>query len=634
MGPTVECTEQSGEKDSHVEALMLSIAELSTSQEYMAKEATDLLNKYVSREKLFYSAVNGIQIYCTETLQNVKNYAYQIRSAAINEATTIVANAKLETEAWEAKKAKLSVIKEFEGKIKLYVGGHRFTTSLTTLRRFPDTMLGAMFSGRHTFHLDEEGFYFIDRDGTHFRYILNFLRAPETFECDLTGTALKELKRECDYYALNELMFPSKIIPPFTCNTSSGHQVIIAQDEPGLWYANGELLRVCVHCYCAEYTEPTNSQQPEHNSTSFGFTGGFIVPAPQPNFSLAATPAPWAVKLNERRSFIMNFERAVGVHGGNIDFSIQPKPADSNMSDTESDSKITRGKLASSVACLLDDQMDVAKEAASLQEQLTSIISSFTQKENAYVSAVTKLHQDYDLIIQEAVDEATNLRNMAAAEGMQILVNAKQESAAWIVEKAALAHTQAFESRVKLDVGGNKFTTSLTTLRRFPDTMIGAIFSGRHALPQDEDGYHFIDRDGTHFRYILNFLRAPESFLPDLPPTQLMELREECYYYGLLELMFPFAPTVEFSMTTRSGEVINISRRKDLLWWYIPVWDTSSYYDLYICKYCHAVCLPATATAKAENRFIANICKVVPAHEILEEQPQPDTCVVCGHVAV
>ena len=151
MDPTVESTEQSGEKDSYVEALMLSIAELSTTQEYMAKEATDLLNKFVSREKLFYSAVNGIQIYCTETLQNVKNDACQIRSAGINEAATIVANAKLETEAWEAEKAKLSVIKEFEGKIKLDVGGHRFTTSLTTLRRFPDTMLGAMFFGRHSF---------------------------------------------------------------------------------------------------------------------------------------------------------------------------------------------------------------------------------------------------------------------------------------------------------------------------------------------------------------------------------------------------------------------------------------------------------------------------------------------------
>ena len=29
-----------------------------------------------------------------------------------------------------------------------------------------------------------------------------------------------------------------------------------------------------------------------------------------------------------------------------------------------------------------------------------------------------------------------------------------------------------------------------------------------NAYHQDEKGYFFIDRDGTHFRYILNFLRT------------------------------------------------------------------------------------------------------------------------------
>uniref|UniRef100_A0A7S3HNI9 BTB domain-containing protein n=1 Tax=Spumella elongata TaxID=89044 RepID=A0A7S3HNI9_9STRA len=116
----------------------------------------------------------------------------------------------METEVWELEKERLSHIKSFESKIKLDVGGVKFTTSLTTLRRFPDTMIGAMFSGRHAFQLDDEGYYFIDRDGTHFRYILNFLRSPETFLCELTGPALNEFKNECDYYALNELMFPFK----------------------------------------------------------------------------------------------------------------------------------------------------------------------------------------------------------------------------------------------------------------------------------------------------------------------------------------------------------------------------------------------------------------------------------------
>ena len=60
--------------------------------------------------------------------------------------------------------------------IKLNVGGHIHTTSTLTLTKEPLSMLAAMFSGRHSVKAQEDGSYFIDRDGTHFRYILNYLR--------------------------------------------------------------------------------------------------------------------------------------------------------------------------------------------------------------------------------------------------------------------------------------------------------------------------------------------------------------------------------------------------------------------------------------------------------------------------
>jgi hypothetical protein len=106
-------------------------------------------------------------------------------------------------------------------------------------------------------------------------------------------------------------------------------------------------------------------------------------------------------------------------------------------------------------------------------------------------------------------------------------------------EKEEMSKVQHFEPIVKLDVGGVRVTTSLTTLRRFPDTMIGCMFSGRHALPKGKDGYFFIDRDGTHFRHILNFLRSPESYKPVLTNAEAEELLGECKYYGIDQLMFP-----------------------------------------------------------------------------------------------
>ena len=60
--------------------------------------------------------------------------------------------------------------------IPLNVGGCHFVTTLSTLIKDKDSMLAAMFSGRHELDTDSEGRYFIDRDGTYFKEILNYLR--------------------------------------------------------------------------------------------------------------------------------------------------------------------------------------------------------------------------------------------------------------------------------------------------------------------------------------------------------------------------------------------------------------------------------------------------------------------------
>ena len=103
----------------------------------------------------------------------------------------------------------------------------------------------------------------------------------------------------------------------------------------------------------------------------------------------------------------------------------------------------------------------------------------------------------------------------------------------WEKEKKAIASSHTFDTKIKLDVGGTHFTTTLTTLTRFPDSMIGAMFSGRHKIVTDESGYFFIDRDGAHFRHILNYLRCPEDF--DASAIRC----KEASYYGLESFMFP-----------------------------------------------------------------------------------------------
>ena len=284
--------------DSQEEEILLRVGQLSVSQNDMKKETTDLqsslgdlLNKYVSREESFQRTVKDFQEHCIQKAKKMEEEANQIRADAATEAADLIAAAKLEIEVWEAEKKKLAVIKSFEPKIKLDVGGNRFTTSLTTLRRFPDTMIGAMFSGRHAFHLDEEGYYFIDRDGTHVRCTLNFLRSPETFVCDLSGAAMKELKSECDYYGILEIMFPFVPIPAFTCGNPYGQIVTASQDSNGVWSVNNQPLKICIHCFRADYSH-------------CGVVGH------QPNYM-----------------YVQTFNTTVQSKGGVIDWSMQPKPS-------------------------------------------------------------------------------------------------------------------------------------------------------------------------------------------------------------------------------------------------------------------------------------------------------------------
>lgn len=83
------------------------------------------------------------------------------------------------------------------------------------------------------------------------------------------------------------------------------------------------------------------------------------------------------------------------------------------------------------------------------------------------------------------------------------------------------------------------YTTSLLTLTRESDSMLAAMFSGRHELLKEEDGCVFIDRDGTHFRYVLNYLRDGGVNMDCLPRDRqlLRELKKEATYYQLHGLL-------------------------------------------------------------------------------------------------
>lgn len=89
--------------------------------------------------------------------------------------------------------------------VKLNVGGVIYTTTKSTLCKYPNSMLGAMFNGSLSTSLDENGCVFIDRDGELFKYVLNYMRSsrlavPHDFK------DLDQLSAEADFYQITSLI--------------------------------------------------------------------------------------------------------------------------------------------------------------------------------------------------------------------------------------------------------------------------------------------------------------------------------------------------------------------------------------------------------------------------------------------
>ena len=138
----------------------------------------------------------------------------------------------------------------------------------------------------------------------------------------------------------------------------------------------------------------------------------------------------------------------------------------------------------------------------------------------------------------------------------------EQESIDAMSKKLDQVH---FSSTVKLNVGGQHFTTSVQTLRKDPNSMLAAMFSGKFEMKPSEDGSFFIDRDGTYFRFILNYLRNGELILPD-GATFLKELEAEAKFYQLQGILDELKPK-ESKVFEESVILTNEEHRRVLKSW-------------------------------------------------------------------
>eukprot|EP01113_Clastostelium_recurvatum_P022588 TRINITY_DN26_c0_g1_i2.p2 TRINITY_DN26_c0_g1~~TRINITY_DN26_c0_g1_i2.p2 ORF type:complete len:133 (-),score=39.87 TRINITY_DN26_c0_g1_i2:141-539(-) len=104
------------------------------------------------------------------------------------------------------------------------------------------------------------------------------------------------------------------------------------------------------------------------------------------------------------------------------------------------------------------------------------------------------------------------------------------------IEMTEKVMVRNFQQSIVLNVGGQRFRTSLDTLLSDPRSCFAATFGGRVPPTPQADGSYFIDRDGTHFRHILNYLRTHELILPrkiTKDPALMKEFKREAEYYQI-----------------------------------------------------------------------------------------------------
>ena len=135
-----------------------------------------------------------------------------------------------------------------------------------------------------------------------------------------------------------------------------------------------------------------------------------------------------------------------------------------------------------------------------------------TPSSKALEEALGFMKKAYDIMRKEAED-----------------VRKEKEAFESVAKKLEHVH---FSSTIELNVGGQHFTTSLQTLSKDTGSMLHAMFSGRFDTKPAEDGSYFIDRDGTNFRYILNYLRTGRLLLPEDKLVR-KELLEEAEFYQI-----------------------------------------------------------------------------------------------------
>jgi N-acetylneuraminic acid mutarotase len=148
----------------------------------------------------FHKALGGLLATARRRLEGALAEVAREKAQGLAEVATQKAELRREIEAMQTH------VEKQQGRVELNIGGHRFQTSVQTLRRLPHTFFDAYFSGRYAQDVCLDGSIFVDRDGEHFGHVLEYMRDGVVSVAEAGArpsvSLLRALKREFGYYCI------------------------------------------------------------------------------------------------------------------------------------------------------------------------------------------------------------------------------------------------------------------------------------------------------------------------------------------------------------------------------------------------------------------------------------------------
>lgn len=200
--------------------------------------------------------------------------------------------------------------------------------------------------------------------------------------------------------------------------------------------------------------------------------------------------------------------------------------------------------------------LQLTPNTAQMQKELTALMARVQGIDRDWQSREHKLKQKEEEMGKEYAAKEQNLD--FERQRMEEDFKAQEARLEWVKEDLALKEKKLDESRITsneiagrqnpitIEVGGDKFRTQVQTLVQHRESIFPELLRALQAhSPQkgknNPNPTIFIDRDGKHFKFILNFMRQGEevmwgSALRNTDDFILNEILCEVRYYKLADL--------------------------------------------------------------------------------------------------